>query len=444
MQNEVFRKAAGCAGVALVVITAAARLGAQSTPPSVPEQQPVSTAPAQPEVQKPPAELPGEAYKESVRPLEVVRSSMENWSDAEVGALAVGIRKAGEACAEGRVESYAGDDLFDFARLCSLGQHWNDAETASQAYIAGGADGHRAQAYALKLTAQVHLNGMDDAVKTANEMLATLPYDAEVAYALRYLKDNLEKAGNQAAVTLGMQEHMTLVKALATGKALTATHGDAVIGLGALFESGAELAFLERYSGDERGAATTMGELEGALGDPAKLPWEDRTRIEGIKTQYALLGERLPQLEIKRALLSKTTKTQIGPDFGVATVLVLFPDWCTQCRHMMKPLTQFGVVNGNVPIHAYGLMFPDEAKMGVQGLHDDDLKDVQGTATMLITASAAKSFGAIDYPLAIVLDAEGLVRNVGVISPDAFDGDSYMGKLIKQMANKDDVRPKAE
>ena len=61
-----------------------------------------------------------------------------------------------------------------------------------------------------------------------------------------------------------------------------------------------------------------------------------------------------------------------------------------------------------------------------------------------LRASAAKSFGANDYPLAIVLDAEGLVRNVGVISPDAFNGDSYMGKLIKQMANKDDVRPKAE
>ncbi len=437
-------KPARCAGVALIMFTTAALLGAQSTPLLVPEQQPVSIAPAQPDVQKPPAELPGEAYKESVRPLEVVRSSMENWSDAEVGALAVGIRKAGEACALDRAETYTGDDLFDFARLCSLGQDWNNAETAAQSYIAGGAEGHRAQAYALKLTAQVHLNGIDDAVKTADEMLAGLPYDAEVAYALRYLKDNLEKAGNPGAVTLGMQEHLTLVKALAMGKPLTATHGDAVIGLGALFESGAELAFLQRYSGDERGAATTMEELEGALGNPGTMSWEDRTRIEGIKTQYALLGERLPQIEIKRALLSKTTKTQIGPDFGVATVLVLFPDWCTQCRHMMKPLTQFAVVNGDVPIHAYGLMFPDEAKMGVQGPHDDDLKDVQGTATMLITAAGAKRFGAIDYPLAIVLDAEGLVRNVGVISADAFDGDSYMGKLIKQMANKDDVRPKAE
>jgi hypothetical protein len=79
-------KKAGWAGVALGVFMAAAFLGAQSTPLSVQEQQPVSTAPAQPDVQKPPAELPGEAYKESVRPLEVVRSSMENWSYAEVGA----------------------------------------------------------------------------------------------------------------------------------------------------------------------------------------------------------------------------------------------------------------------------------------------------------------------------------------------------------------------
>ncbi len=437
-------KPAGCAGIALVLFTATALLSAQSTPLSVPEQQPVSTAVTQPDAQKPPAELPGEAYKQSVRPLEVVRSSMDNWSDAEVGALTVGMRKAADACAQGRAQSYTGDDLFDFARLCSFGQDWNDAETAAKAYVAGGAETHRAQAYALTLTAQVHLNGIDDAVKTANEMLTRVPYDAEVAYAMRYLKDNLEKAGNPAALALGMEEHLTIVRALATGKALKAAYGDAVIGLGALFESGAELAFLQRYSGDERGAATTMGELEGALGNPATLSWEDRQRIDGVKTQYALLGERLPQIEIKRALFSKAAKAQIGPDFGVATVLVLFPDWCTQCRHMMKPLTQFAVVNGGVPIHAYGLMFPDAPKLGMQPPHDDDLKDVQGTATLLVSADAAKSFGATDYPLAIVLDAEGLVRNVGVISGDAFDGDSYMGKLIKQMANKDDVHPKAE
>jgi hypothetical protein len=162
----------------------------------------------------------------------------------------------------------------------------------------------------------VHLNGIDDAVKTANEMLTRVPYDAEVAYAMRYLKDNLEKAGNPAALALGMEEHLTIVRALATGKALKAAYGDAVIGLGALFESGAELAFLQRYSGDERGAATTMGELEGALGNPATLSWEDRQRIDGVKTQYALLGERLPQIEIKRALFSKLPRRRSARTLG--------------------------------------------------------------------------------------------------------------------------------
>ena len=36
-------------------------------------------------------EAPGAIYKDAMRPLEVVRASLGNWSDAELGALAVGM-----------------------------------------------------------------------------------------------------------------------------------------------------------------------------------------------------------------------------------------------------------------------------------------------------------------------------------------------------------------
>ncbi len=142
---------------------------------------------------------PGAVYKQAMHPLEVVRVSLDNWSDSELGALAVGMHRAREACQERKAGDYSGDDLYDLAKLCSFGQDWNDANTAATRYIDSHAEPWRAQAYALSINAMVHLNGVDTAVQLAELMLQRLPYDAEVAYAVRYLKDYLEQAGDKQA-----------------------------------------------------------------------------------------------------------------------------------------------------------------------------------------------------------------------------------------------------
>src|SRR5580692_1855685 len=158
---------------------------------------------------------PGAEYKEATHPLEVVRQSLENWGDAELSALSVGMKRARESCQARKAESYSGDDLYELARLCSFGQDWNDANTAATRYLDTRADPHRAQAYALSMNALVHLNGVDLAVQTARAMLRGLPYDAEVAYAIRFMKDYLEQAGNPEAVSLASAEHAAIVQALA-------------------------------------------------------------------------------------------------------------------------------------------------------------------------------------------------------------------------------------
>jgi len=384
--------------------------------------------------------LPGAVYKDAMRPLEVVRSSLDNWSDAELGALSVGMSKARVACMATRAESYTGDDLFDLARLCSFGQDWNDANTAAQAYIASGLEPHRAQAYALAMSALVHLNGVDLATGTAREMLRKLPYDAEVAYALRYMKDYLEQAGNPAMVSLAGQEHGAIVQALGLGP-LKATNGNAVMGVGALYESAMELAFFQRYAADEAGAALTVSEVEAALLQDGVIPAEERQRTDAVALQYKLLGSRLPRIEVQKALMSGKAKgqigpTQIGPDFGAATVLVVFPEWCAQCRGMMKTLTQFAAVNGDVPIHAYGLMFADETEGADPAAHEAKLKELQGTATMVVPATVATTLGAIDFPLGVVVDHGGVVRFIGAIPADAFNGDGYISKVLTRMAGK--------
>jgi hypothetical protein len=399
-----------------------------------------------------PALTPGALYKQAMHPLEVVRSSMDNWSDTEIGAFVVSMRMAREACGQAAPENYTGDDLFDLARLCSLGQDWNSANTAATRYLDSRAELHRTQAFALGINALMHLNGAELAVQTAQSMMRSQPFDAEEAYALRYLKDALEQAGNPAALALAQDEHPLILKALETGAGLKAAHGDAFISLSALYESAMEQAFWQRYGHNDLAAAATVAETDASLAKGAAPSVEDRLRIDAVRTQYALLGKPLPAFKtasvqpapksapkVRSKASASNAPMQIGPDYGVATVLVLFPDWCAQCRKLITTLTDFASVNKETPIHAFGLMFLDDpaslnqSAEDKQAAHEQSLREVQGTSTLLVDANDARAFGALDFPFGIVLDHQGKVRYVGVLPGDAFNGNGYVQKVLARM-----------
>jgi hypothetical protein len=81
---------------------------AASSPAAQPGAEPASRLPAAAEDTSIGARSPGDLYKEARHPLEVVRRSLDNWSDAELGALAVGMHRAGEDCAQAKPADYMG------------------------------------------------------------------------------------------------------------------------------------------------------------------------------------------------------------------------------------------------------------------------------------------------------------------------------------------------
>ena len=398
----------------------------------LPVQKPDQNSPTNAEH---PAATPGEIYKAAMRPLEIVRSSLDNWSEAELGALAVGIRKANDACEASRREDYAGDDLYDLARLCALGQNWERANGAAQGYIASKLDPHRAQAYALAINAMVHMNAIDLALDTTREMLRVLPYDAELAYAVRYMKDDLEQSSNPEALKLASEEHEAIVGALKQHAALKAVTGDAVMSVGALYESAMVLAFWQRYAGDDAAASATAADADQAVaaGAPA-LSAEDAARIAAVRLRYGLVGARLPEVRALRALESPSVKAGVIRADAPLTVLVVFPDWCGGCRKMMKPLTEFVKANKETPIRAYGLVFEDDSVIPLQAAHEELLKEMKGTSTLVVPAATAQMLGANDYPLGIIIDVQSKVRFIGVLPGDAFNGDGYVEKTILKIA----------
>lgn len=421
--------------VKLRVIAAGAILGtgAVCLPYSLPAQGPVPVqgpdqGSATTDAAK--AEKPGEIYKAAMHPLDVVRSSLDNWSEAELGALTVGMKKAHDACEAKEAGEFSGDDLYDLIRLCALGQDWEKTNGAAQAYIASKQEPHRAQAYALAINAMVHMDARDLAVETTREMLRVLPYDAEVAYAVRYMKDELEQKSNPEALKLAGEEHAAIVGALKQDAPLKGAHGDAVVSVGALYESAMELAFWQRYAGDDGAASATVADVDQALGTDAKLSAEDAARIAAVRLRYGLLGRRLPEVKALRALESPSVKAGTIRADAPLTVFVLFPDWCGGCRKMMKPLTDFVKANKEMPIHAYGLVFEDDTVIPLQDAHEELLKEMKGTSTLVVPAATAQTLGANDYPLGIAIDREGKVRFIGGLPGDAFNGDGYVEKTI--------------
>lgn len=375
------------------------------------------------------AELPGAIYKESMHPLEVVRQSLDNWSPSELAALSIGMRMAREACDKMKPEDYSKDDLYDLAHLCAFGQDWNPANNAAQQYLASKAPEHRAQAYAISVGAFVHLNAVDLALATTREMLGNQPYDAEVAYTVRYMKDTLETAGNPEALHLAVEEHPKIIDALSKGIPLKAAYGDAVVNAGLLYDMAMEAAFFERYAGDSAQAKAYADDVERALPKDVALTAEDRQMIDSTNTQYHLLGTQLERIPVIRSFKSSTSKAQIDPNFGAATALVVFPDWCVQCRKMMPTMTQFGQVNMDTLIHAYGLIFKEPGEQQAP----DTQKELLGTDVLEVSPETARSFGYGDYPLGVVVDHAGVIRFIGVLPSDAFNGDGYMEKVITRM-----------
>ncbi|MGA2729427.1 MAG: hypothetical protein ABSE96_16590 [Terracidiphilus sp.] len=405
-------------------------------PPPPTDQTPTS-APAPAQTAVPAREAPGAIYQDAMQPLEVVRASLDNWSEAELAALAAGMQKAREACDAAKPDEYQGEDLYDLARLCAFGQDWSPANDAAQKYMASRTQAHETQAMAISVRALAHIGAIDLARATTFGLLQ-FPYDADVAYTVRFMKDTLEHAGNPEALALARDEHAAIVQALSQPGPLKAAGSDAAISTGVLYAFAMDLAFFNRFAGKSDAAAAAAADADAALQKLTAIPAEDQQEIDRVRTQYHLLDTHLPNVHPTRTLQSASAKPRIDPNFGAATVLVLFSDWCIECRELVKTMTKFAAANRNAPIHVYGLLYSEDSPTGPQDadkvLHAENEKRLADTPTLEVPAQIAQTFGVVDYPLGVVLDRSGTIRFIGVLPSDAFEEKGYISKVLERMS----------
>jgi hypothetical protein len=279
------------------------------------------------------------------------------------------------------------------------------------------------------VNALLNLKDTTMAVEVARSMLHSVPYDATADQSMAYLIHYLEMSLDDGALPIARERQPFLLTALESDGELKEQSGDALMGAATLYDEGLELAYLEQYAGRQTEAKQALTALDAAL---AKVPTEkiDNAAETGrAKAQYALLGEKLPRIAILPYAAPGNPHPRINPDYGAATVLLLFPEWCAQCWKMMQPLGDFLIRNSADDIHSYGLLAMD-ADEAATNPFKDNFKDLLHTPILTTPSATLQNFGAVNFPFIVITDNAGRVRFLGTVAQNAFDAGGFVEQII--------------
>ena len=434
---------------------------------------------------------PQAAYDVATRPLDITRRSAANWSDAELAALKVAQEQAKVECKGRSADQFEGEDLLAYARLCAFAQMWQPVQQAAMYYLAASRGvtleelrtgfPNLATAYDYEIQASLHLNDVENAIQNTQTMLRTVPYDeivedasnAAVRYIqLIYTDRAVALLAQRQPIVLGMMKANAAIAVGPLGpvkarvEALPTAHPQ--LPVHTLYADAIALPAMLQFANLQKAAAAAYAELEAAL--PAGLSADDAILTAESRRQYKLLGAKLPAIQPYAWLMDPAAATpDLGKDFGAATVLLLFPDWCNQCVAMggkfvpvAKSLsdnhTRFVALLAQAaappaakpPPAKPALKMPapgtsKEAKPAQSSkgetAHVNILMNVRPTAALLLSGTPTlavpnetlNTFVATDFPLLIVTDHDGIVRAILTAPENALEPEGLTELLAQHV-----------
>lgn len=256
---------------------------------------------------------PQAAYEQVLRPLEITRRSIANWSESETNALAIAIKQATQQCNARSSDQFKGDDLIAYAHLCSLGQQWTTVSTGASLYI-NSVDPNKpqlAQAYAFQVDAMLHSNNPKAALASSEAILHAVPYDTLTDETINEALHYLQLAFTEDALTLYAVRQPVLLAALHTTQSVSAS----TVPIHTLYADGLAFAALQQFAGKGEAAAITVAELDAALAAaPNPLLPDESIPIADSRRQYALLGTPLPAISLTQSLRFPGEAPHFAPD----------------------------------------------------------------------------------------------------------------------------------
>ena len=406
---------------------------------------------------------PQAAYDQAMHPLEITRSAISNWSDAELKALAIAVKQASEACGARTPEQFTGDDLIAYTRLCALGQQWPIVIIAANRYInsTDPAKPQLAQAYAFQINATEHTNDPKAILAGSLAMLKAVTYTSLTDETLYGALHYLQLAFTPEALTLYAARQPILLAALRTTQPPSppGRAGESPVPIHTLYANGLAFAALQQFSGDPAAAAKTVAELETAL--PATLSPDDSIPIDETRRQYALLGTHLPVIPLTVSLFSVNETPHINTNYGDSTAFFLFPEWCAQCirltRQIMPTLYRINGGDGD-EVHLYALLAqppppvdappktpPKPASTKSRSVTNEPTlpeppktaaEQLRGTPTLIVPLATLTQFAATDFPLLIAIDPHGIIRFIQPASENTLNPGDFLDQIIMHITKQ--------
>jgi hypothetical protein len=413
-----------------------------------------------------------------MRPLDITRRSFNNWSDAELAAFAAGMKQASDSCIARTPDQFTGEELLDYARLCTLGQQWDLVRRAATNYLIAQSAATPAEkltgfpnlatAFEYEILASLRLDDPVSAFGTAQTMLRTVPYDdlasdatnATIHYVQMIHTDQVLNLLNQRQPIL-----LSLLRAHTPPSPATASSVHPPLPLYTLYADAIALPAMQQFANRPRDAAASFAELEAAL--PASLSADDAILTAQSRRQYQLLGSPLPDIATFADLLnpSSVPTRALDKQFGSATVLFLFPDWCAQCVDMGKQFTSTAIRLNQQNARFYALLAqanqppptlkaapkpaasaaaqhstkPAAANAATRHVDPESTPKptaaelLAGTPTLVVPNQTLTAFVATDFPLIVVADHSGIVRNIQVAPENALVADSLIDQIVDRV-----------
>ena len=461
--------------LSVLLLLLCTRLALAQTPP--PTTLPPAPQPAQPSTQAPQLS-PQAAYDEAMRPLDITRRSVKNWSDAELAALAAGMKQASDSCTARTPDQFTGEDLLAYARLCTLGQQWDLVRQAATNYLIARSAATPAEkltgfpnlatAFEYEILASLRLDDPVNAFGTAQTMLRTVPYNDLVSDATNATIHYVQMIHTDQALNLLNQRQPILLSLLRAHTAPSSALASSVhppLPLYTLYADAIALPAMQQFANRPRDAADSFAELESAL--PASLSADDAILTAQSRHQYQLLGSPLPDIATFADLLNPSSVPTRALDKkpGSATVLFLFPDWCAQCVGMGKQFTTTAIRLNQLDARFYALLAqanqppptlkaapksasrtaaPHSTKPAAAGAATQPADPqtapkptaaelLAGTPTLVVPNQTLTSFVATDFPLIVVADHSGIVRSIQVAPENALVADSLIDQIVDRV-----------
>ena len=384
---------------------------------------------------------PSAAYLYALQPVDVVRRSPDNMSDAERYAWEVAIARAAKLCAAAKSSDYRGEELYSLAQLCALGKQYPQAVGAIQKYLAGESPKNTELARGLWARSALQMQDGRMAQRITEQLIDMYPYDAVVHSVSQDVMMSLAGPDEGSAIALAMRRFPSLLGAIGTGKPLRSPSGDFELSTAVLFRDALKLAAIYKHRGDDNEAQSVLQQIAGRL-EPigAQVPATQHKQIDTAVKQFLMLGKPAAPIEYSRRVpkTQKRAPATLQPK-GKVTVLLFYTSWCAQCFKALADLPKLAARYGG-KVAAYAVTTPDifavnrmEPASIEKALLAEFKAQTAGIPMLIADDDVRRSFAIDDYPTLVVVDGKGVVKYLDELPHDTFQPRGYIDRMLRRL-----------